>query len=151
MEVGNIAAAVETVLEQENVLGIDSLATYKSFQNDVETIKTSLLSFLVKAKIDKKSVIGYGAAAKGNTLMNYCGIRRDLISYVVDKSASKIGKYMPGNHLPIKDEAHILIDKPSYIVVFPWNIEKEIIDQLSYVKEWGAQFVTVIPSVVVRR
>jgi len=91
-------------------------------------------------------VIAYGAAAKGNTIMNFSGIHSDLISYVVDKNPNKVGKYMPGSRLPIVEESTIRIDKPKYIVIFPWNIKEEVMSQLSYISEWNGNFVIAIPE-----
>ena len=104
------------------------------------------LSFLIKAKKNGLSVVGYGAAAKGNTLMNFSGVRPDLLPYVVDKSDAKQDKFMPGSRVPIMSETQLKKDKPDYIVIFPWNIQDEIIEQLAYIREWGGKFVIFIPS-----
>ena len=91
-------------------------------------------------------MVGYGAAAKGNTFINFSGIKKDLISYVVDKSDFKQGKFLPGSHIPVKNEETIKLDKPDFVVILPWNLKDEIISQLSYIKEWDAKFVVAIPE-----
>jgi len=126
--------------------GIGSLDFYIDFQPKVNKVKDDLLLFLLEAKREGKKIIAYGAAAKGNTLLNYAGIKLDLISYVVDKNPAKQGKWMPGSRIPIQDEQFIREDKPNYIIILPWNIKQEVIQQLDYVREWGGQFVTSIPS-----
>ena len=115
-------------------------------QKKANEIKYDLLNFLIKQKLDKKKICAYGAAAKGNTLLNYCGIKQDLIEFVVDISPYKQGKFLPGSHIPIVDEKEIKKIKPDYIVILPWNIKDEIIEQLDYVKEWGCRFVIPIPK-----
>ena len=131
---------------KEDQEGISSIELYQGFQEKAEDIKVNFLSFLLKAKKSGLSVVGYGAAAKGNTLMNFSGIRPDLLAYVVDKSSAKQGKYMPGSRLPIVDEIQLKKDQPNYVVIFPWNIKNEVIEQLNYIKEWGGKFVVFIPS-----
>ena len=103
------------------------------------------LYFLLEAKQEGKTVAAYGAAAKGNTLINYAGILSDLISFVVDRNPAKQGKYMPGSRIPIVDEKHLKDMKPDYIVVLPWNLKSEIMAQLKYTQEWGGKFVTAVP------
>jgi len=103
------------------------------------------LSFLIEQKQAGKNVVAYGAAAKGNTLLNYCGIKKDLIKFVVDKSPYKQGKFLPGSHIPIVDEARIKEEKPDYVLILPWNMKDEIIEQLDYIKNWGGKFVIAIP------
>ena len=134
---------------KEDQEGISSIELYQGFQEKAEDIKVNFLSFLLKAKKSGLSVVGYGAAAKGNTLMNFSGIRPDLLAYVVDKSSAKQGKYMPGSRLPIVDEIQLKKDQPNYVVIFPWNIKNEVIEQLNYIKEWGGKFVIFIPSIQV--
>ena len=126
---------------------MDFIEYYQHFQEKANKIKYDLLQFLIEQKLNGKRVIGYGAAAKGNTLFNYCGIKKDLISFVVDKSSSKQNKFLPGSHIPIVDESKIKVYKPDYIIIFPWNIKIEIMKQLSYVKNWDCQFVVAIPKV----
>jgi 2-polyprenyl-3-methyl-5-hydroxy-6-metoxy-1,4-benzoquinol methylase len=118
---------------------------YKGFQKKADDIRDSLLEFLIDAKKNDKSVVAYGAAAKGNTLLNYAGIKPDQISYVVDRNPNKQGKYMPGSHIPIVAEQHLKDDSPDYVVIFPWNLKNEVMIQLDYIKERGGKFVTTIP------
>ncbi len=108
--------------------------------------KTGLLEFLLHTRSLGKSVVGYGAAAKGNTLLNYAGVRADLLAYVVDKSPSKIGTFLPGSRIPVVEEANLDLDRPDYILILPWNLKPEIEEQLAYARTWGAQFVTAIPT-----
>ena len=122
---------------------------YKGFQKKADKIKYDLVDFLVNGKKKGIQIVAYGAAAKGNTLLNYAGIKKDCINYVVDKSPYKQGKYMPGSHIPIVDEKQISMTKPDYILILPWNIKEEIIKQLSYVREWGCKFIVAIPQLEV--
>jgi FlaA1/EpsC-like NDP-sugar epimerase len=108
-----------------------------------------LLDFLIKEKSNNKRIIAYGAAAKGNTLLNYAGIKKDLISFIVDASPHKQGKFLPGSHIPIINEENIKGEKPDYILILPWNLKTEIIGQLGYVKEWGCKFIIAIPELKV--
>lgn len=136
---------VAAILQKEISANLDKLEGYKGFQEKANRIKYDFLNFLLDAKAQNKKVIGYGAAAKGNTLLNYCGIKNDLIDFVVDKAPLKVGKYLPGSHIPIVTEENIKKLKPDFIVIFPWNIQEEILHQLHYIKEWGGQFVVAIP------
>lgn len=138
--------AVKSVLSKERKAGMTDMAFYQSFQSCADTIKYELTEFLLKQKKLGKTVIAYGAAAKGNTLLNYCGIKKDMIDFVVDKSPHKQGKCLPGSHIPVKDEFEIRVAQPDYVLILPWNIKEEIKEQLSYIKEWGAEFVTAIPD-----
>ena len=126
--------------------GMHSAAFYTGFQTKAEKVKDDFLTFLIKARRSGKKVAAYGAAAKGNTLLNFAGVRPDLLSYVVDRNPAKQGKFMPGSRIPIVDEACIRKGKPDYIVILPWNLAAEIIGQLDYVREWGGKFVTAVPS-----
>ena len=144
-----VSESVIDLQKEEDEAGISSIKLYQGFQEKVEDIKLKFLSFLIKAKNDKLSVVGYGAAAKGNTLMNFSGVRSDLLTYVIDKSSAKQDKFMPGSRVPITNEAQLKKDRPDYIVIFPWNIQNEIMDQLAYIKEWGGKFVIFIPSMQV--
>jgi hypothetical protein len=134
---------------KEDKAGISDIELYQGFQEKAEDMKVNFLSFLIKAKKSGLSVVGYGAAAKGNTLMNFSGVRPDLLSYVVDKSSAKQGKYMPGSRVPIVYEIQLKKDQPNYVVIFPWNLKNEVIEQLNYIKEWGGKFVVFIPSMQV--
>lgn len=120
---------------------------YEGFERDAEEAKAKLLQILVHAKLDGKRVVAYGAAAKGNTFLNYAGIKPDLIEYVVDRNPAKQGKWMPGSRIPIVDEARLRADKPAIIVILPWNIRTEVLNQLAYAREWGAKFVVAQPQV----
>ncbi len=141
-----IENSVNKLVTLEKEKGVCSLKYYQNFQYRVEKVKIDFLDFLIQAKKSESMVIAYGAAAKGNTIMNFSGIHSDLISYVVDKNPNKVGKYMPGSRLLIVDESTIRADKPKYIVIFPWNIREEVISQLSYISEWDGNFVIAIPE-----
>jgi SAM-dependent methyltransferase len=135
------------MIEYENSIGINSIGYYTGFQEKINAIKNDFISFLIQAKKEGKKVVGYGAAAKGNTLLNYCGIKGiDLISYVMDASPYKQNKLLPGSRIPVWHPDKVRETKPDYIVIFPWNLKNEISDQLSFIKSWGGQFVTAIPS-----
>ena len=138
-------AAVGALLERERAAGVTSTAYYEGFQSRAERIKDDFLAFLLDAKRQCKTVAGYGAAAKGNTLMNYAGIRPDLIAFVADRNPAKQGKYMPGSRVPIVAEQHLKDARPDYVVILPWNLRDEVRAQLAYVREWGASFVTAVP------
>lgn len=140
---------VANMLKKESDAGMLSLDYYKGFQEKVDKIKVDLLDFLVQQKKAGKKVAAYGAAAKGNTLLNYCGVKKDMVSFVVDANPHKQNKYMPASHIPICTEARIKEDKPDFILILPWNIKDEIVKQLSYVKEWNAQFVVPVPKLEV--
>ena len=137
---------VSTVLDKETFANLGSLKGYLDFQQKANKVKYDFLNFLLQAKAENKKVVAYGAAAKGNTLLNYCGIKNDLIDFVVDKAPLKVGKYLPSSHVPIVMEHKIKELKPDFVVIFPWNIKEEIIEQLSYIKEWDGKFVVAIPD-----
>ena len=137
---------VNTVLEKETFAYLDTLKGYMGFQTKANRIKHDFLNFLLQEKAHHKKVVGYGAAAKGNTLLNYCGIKNDLIDFVVDKSPLKVGKYLPSSHIPIVQEHQIKTLKPDFVVIFPWNIKEEIQEQLRYIEEWGGKFVIAVPA-----
>jgi hypothetical protein len=138
---------VSNLLEKETKFGINQLEIYKKYEEQVKETKRKLLAFLIKAKNDGKSIIGYGAPGKGNTLLNYCAIRQDFIDYTVDLSTQKQGKYTPGCRIPILDPSVIRQTRPDYILVLPWNLIDEISKQHSYISEWGGKFVVPIPEV----
>jgi 2-polyprenyl-3-methyl-5-hydroxy-6-metoxy-1,4-benzoquinol methylase len=138
---------VEALKEVERQKGLGNLETYLNFSRKVQETKRKLLSFLIQVKIDGKTVVGYGAAAKGNTLLNYCGIRTDFIDYTCDRSPHKQGKFLPGTHIPIYSPDKIAETKPDYVLILPWNLKEEITQQLSNVREWGGKFVVPIPEV----
>jgi 2-polyprenyl-3-methyl-5-hydroxy-6-metoxy-1,4-benzoquinol methylase len=138
---------VEALKEVERQKGLGNLETYLNFSRKVQETKRKLLSFLIQVKIDGKTVVGYGAAAKGNTLLNYCGIRTDFIDYTCDRSPHKQGKFLPGTHIPIYSPDKIAETKPDYVLILPWNLKEEVTQQLSYIREWGGKFVVPIPEV----
>lgn len=144
-----ITAQVGRILLQEAQAELTSLAGYKGFQNKVEKIKCEVLSFLIQAKRENKKVIGYGAPAKGNTLLNYCGVGPELMSFTVDRSPHKQGKLLPGSHIPVKNVAEIFNSKPDYIFVLPWNLKDEVMAQMTEARSWGCQFVVPIPRLEV--
>ncbi|MBL8038297.1 methyltransferase domain-containing protein [Nitrospira sp. CMX1] len=132
---------------REEAIGFGSLNHYLSFGPHVEATKRKLLSFLIAAKQEGKRVVGYGAPAKGNTLLNYCGIRADFIDYTVDRSPHKQGHFLPGVHIPIYEPDRVRATQPDYLLILPWNIREEVMKQMSYIREWGGQFVVPIPEV----
>ena len=138
---------VEAFYEKESAAGMVDLSYYLNFQDKANKVKYELLAFLLAQKREGKKVVAYGAAAKGNTLLNYCGIKKDLIEFVVDASPHKQGKFLPGSHVPIVNEDSIRELKPEYVIIFPWNIKEEIMEQLSYIRRWGGRFVIPIPQV----
>lgn len=137
---------VKAVLQKEMATGILKIDYYQNFMQKVNEIKYSLLSFLIEQKKEAKKVAAYGAAAKGNTLLNFCGIKKDLIEFVVDTSPYKRGKFLPGSHIPVVEEFVLKNRKPDYIIILPWNIREEIIAQLNYIKTWSGKFVVAIPK-----
>lgn len=144
-----ISDSVVNMLKKEKDAGMLNIDYYKNFQVKIEGVKNDLLEFLLIQKRAGKKVAAYGAAAKGNTLLNYCGIKNDMISFVVDANPAKQIKYMPASHIPILTEERIKNDKPDYIIILPWNIKEEIVKQLDYVKTWGCKFVVPIPKLQV--
>ena len=142
-----IQSAVNSLILKEKEFGIADIDTYKSFQSKVESIKFDFLELLLKFKKDNKLVMAYGAAAKGNTILNYCGIKEDLISCIFDAAESKQFKYAPGSHIPILPPSFIDKKIPDYLIIFPWNISKEISHQLKKYRSLGVKFITVIPNI----
>ena len=138
--------AVQTLLAKEESHGLQILTTYRNFQQQADQVKDGLLTFLIEQKRSGKKVAAYGAAAKGNTLLNYAGIKPDLLPYVCDAAPSKQGKFLPGSHIPILPPAALREDKPDIILVLPWNIADEIIQQLAYVRDWRGKFVSAVPE-----
>jgi SAM-dependent methyltransferase len=138
-------AALAALLERESGAGVASAAYYAGFQERANTIKDDLMSFLIQAKREGKRVGAYGAAAKGNTLLNYAGVRSNLLPWVVDRNPAKQNKYLPGCRIPIVDEAHLRKVRPDYVVILPWNLRDEVMGQLSYIREWGGRFVCAVP------
>jgi SAM-dependent methyltransferase len=137
---------VRRVLQEEDRAGIRTPGYYRGLQASAERIRADLNAFLAQARREGKQVVGYGAAAKGNTLLNYAGVTTEHIPWVVDRNPAKVGKYLPGSRIPIVDEARMTAEKPAYILILPWNLRREISEQLSYVREWGGRFVWAIPQ-----
>jgi 2-polyprenyl-3-methyl-5-hydroxy-6-metoxy-1,4-benzoquinol methylase len=144
-----VSSKVSYLISQEKLNGVDTLAYYTGFIKKVEQIKIDFLSFLIAQKKKGKKVVGYGAAAKGNTLLNYCGVKKDLISFVVDANPSKQDKYLPGSHIPVVSEEQLKKFHPDFVIIFPWNLSAEIMNQLSYIRDWGGKFLIPIPSVII--
>jgi len=136
---------VQQLVTEENLAEMTKIIFYSGFQESVEKVKNDFVKFLVEAKADKKLVVGYGAAAKGNTLLNFAGVKSDLIKYVVDRSPHKQNKFMPGSRIPIVGEDRLRLDKPDYVVIFPWNLSSEIAEQLKFLSLSGTRFVTAVP------
>jgi SAM-dependent methyltransferase len=143
-------ARVDELLDCECQAGMTTARYYAGFQAKTDKVKNDFLMFLLDAKRRGRSVAAYGAAAKGNTLMNYAGIRPDLIAFVADRNPVKQGKYMPGSRIPITDELQLKSFKPDYVVILPWNLKAEIIRQLDYVKAWGGRLVTAVPHLEIK-
>jgi SAM-dependent methyltransferase len=143
---GEPAGSVKAVLDAEESAGLHTLAGHEGFARQVLQIKSDLVQFLLDAARQGKSVAGYGAPGKGNTLLNHCGIRADLLSYTVDRSPVKQGQHLPGTHIPIYAPERLAQTRPDYILVLPWNLRKEISEQLNYVRSWGGRLVFPIPE-----
>jgi hypothetical protein len=133
--------------DREEAAGLATLDPYLAFARKVERTKRELLGFLIETKRQGKSIVGYGAPAKGNTLLNYCGIRSDFIDYVVDKNPYKQGRFLPGTHVAISHPDRIFQTRPDYLLLLPWNLRDEIIGQMAAARSWGCRFVTPIPEV----
>ena len=142
-----ISKNIQELLKKEKDFGLENILTYKSFMTKVEIIKKNLKEFFISSKNDGKKIVCYGAAAKGNTLLNYCGIGLDLIDYVVDRNPHKQELFLPGTHLPIKSPEEVKKTKPDFLVILPWNLKKEIMEQMSFIREWEGKFVVPIPEV----
>ncbi len=142
-----LSTAVDALIDKERSTGLTNLDYYRSFQDAAENIKLRLLEFLMRARKDNKTVAAYGAAAKGNTLLNFAGVKDDLIQYVVDRNPAKQGKFMPGSRIPIMTESYMKNDKPDLILILPWNLNKEIMTQLAYIQQWGGEFVSLADGV----
>lgn len=148
--VHQLSSTVTELLQTEVEAGITEADFYADFQVRAEKVKDELIAYLIEAKRQGLKVGAYGAAAKGNTLLNFAGVRPDLLPYVVDKNPAKQGKFMPGSRIPIVNEAHLRADKPDRVLILPWNLRAEVTAQLTYVREWGGrQFVTAVPSLEV--
>ena len=137
---------MEALVQKEFRNGMNSLAYYDNFQQKAFGVKIDLMEFLIQEKRCNKKVAAYGAAAKGNTLLNYCGIKNDLISFVVDANPHKQNKYLPASHIPVVAEQVLKEEKPDFVILLPWNLKEEIMDQISYIRSWNGQFVIPIPE-----
>jgi hypothetical protein len=138
--------AVDHLLASERAAGLDALDGYANFAEKVLKVKSDLLQFLEQAKVDGKTVVGYGAPAKGNTLLNYCGVGTGLIKYTVDRSPHKQGLFLPGTHLPVHAPEHIGDTQPDYVLILPWNLKDEVAGQMAHIRDWGGKFVVPIPE-----
>jgi hypothetical protein len=136
-------------LQREFNAGICSLSYYARFTQEVNGLKRRILSFLIEAKGLGKTIVGYGAPGKGNTLLNYCGIRTDFIDYTVDRNPHKHGNFLPGTLIPIYHPDRIKETRPDYVFILPWNLKEEIMEQLEFIGEWGGRFVVPIPELEV--
>jgi SAM-dependent methyltransferase len=144
-----VSPRVRELRDREEAAGFTQLAYYRSFAEQVKATKRKLLSFLIQAKQQGKTIVGYGAPGKGNTLLNYCGIRTDFLAYTVDRNPYKHGKFLPGTHIPIFHPDYIKQTCPDYVLILPWNVKEEIMAQMACIREWGGQFVVPIPEVKV--
>jgi 2-polyprenyl-3-methyl-5-hydroxy-6-metoxy-1,4-benzoquinol methylase len=142
---GEPGERVKTVFDEEGAAGLHTVSGHQGFAGEVLRIKSDLLTFLIGAAAAGKSVAGYGAPGKGNTLLNHCGIRSDLLEYTVDRSPVKQGKFLPGTHIPVREPGHLAETKPDYVLVLPWNLREELTGQLSYVRSWGGRLVFPVP------
>ena len=142
-----ITENVRVLLESEVAVGVENLEFYLAFNQKVQSTKRSILDFMIRIKNKGKTLAGYGAPAKGNTLLNYCGIRTDFIEYTVDRSPHKQGHFLPGTHIPIHHPNKIIETQPDYVVIFPWNLKNEIMSQMAHIRDWNGKFVTLIPQV----
>jgi 2-polyprenyl-3-methyl-5-hydroxy-6-metoxy-1,4-benzoquinol methylase len=144
-----VTPAVARLRELESDAGLRRVETYGRFAEQVKETKRNLLEFLIAAKRAGKSIVGYGAPAKGNTLLNYCGIGNDFLDYTVDRNPRKQGRYLPGSHLPICNPDRVRETRPDYLLILPWNLKDEVMQQMAFVREWGGRFVVPIPRVEV--
>jgi hypothetical protein len=142
-------AGVAKVRADERAAGFDRIETYAAFQSRVVPVKTGLLAFLEQAAREGKSVAAYGAAAKGNTLLNFSGVNTDQIDYVVDRNPVKQGHYLPGSHLPVLPPERIMETRPDYLLILPWNIRDEVMASMAGIRQWGGRFVVAVPELTV--
>jgi hypothetical protein len=140
-----VSENVDILLQKEAMKGMTSLAYYDHFQQQALKAKLDFIGFLLDQKRAGKKVAAYGAAAKGNTMLNYCGIKNDLLEFVVDANPHKQNKYLPASHIPVVNEQYLRDAKPDFVIIFPWNLKNEITEKLFYIKDWGGKFVIAIP------
>jgi SAM-dependent methyltransferase len=141
-----VTPKVRELRERERAAGLERAETYRSFAENVKAVKRGLLKFLIGARESGKRVVGYGAPAKGNTLLNFCGVRTDLLEYTVDRSPHKQGRFLPGIHIPIYAPERIAETRPDYVLILPWNLKDEITAQMAHIRSWGGRFVVPIPE-----
>jgi hypothetical protein len=144
-----VGAAVQALLLREQEAGMKTADYYRGFQHRAEQVKNGLLAFLLEARREGLKVGAYGAAAKGNTLLNFAGVRPDLLPYVVDLNPAKQGRFMPGSRVPIVDEDYLRRDRPDRVLILPWNLRTEIVTQLAYLRDWRGRFVTAVPRLLI--
>jgi len=144
-----VEPAVSRVLALEDSAGVATSGYYAGFQQRADDVRDGLMSFLIEARRAGKRTGAYGAAAKGNTLLNYAGVRAGLLPWVVDRNPAKQGLFMPGSRIPIVDEAHLKREQPDYVLILPWNLKAEVMDQLAYIREWGGRFAWAVPGIEV--
>lgn len=143
------SAAVDKVLGDERAAKLDTLAGYEGFAGKVDRVRSELLAFLQQAREEGKQVVGYGAPAKGNTLLNFCGLGPDAIRYTVDRNPHKQGQYLPGTHIPVYAPEKIAETRPDYVLILPWNLRDEVVRQMAHIRDWGGRFVVPIPGLEV--
>lgn len=144
-----VSSRVHELRQRELDMGYGDLAVYRAFGEKVVQTKHKLLELLIRLRREGKQIAGYGAPGKASTLLNYCGIREDLISYTVDRNPYKHGRFMPGVRIPVFPTERIRETRPDYVVILPWNLKDEIVQQLSYIREWGGKFVLPIPAATI--
>jgi len=142
-----VSDRVSIIVDRERRLGLNTRAYYANFSDNAARVKMDFLRELLQARLAGLRVAGYGAAAKGNTLLNFAGVKGDLVQYVADRNPSKQGKWLPGSRIPIVSEEHLRAAQPDVVIIFPWNLQSEICDQLSYIREWGGRFLVIQPTV----
>ena len=140
---------MEDVLRAEAAAGLHTLEGHDGFEPAVFDVKQGLLRFLLDARRDGRTVAGYGAPGKGNTLLNHCGVRADLLQYTVDRNPYKHGRFLPGSHIPVLPTEELALRKPDYVLLLPWNLREELVTQLAYVRDWGGRLVVPIPALEV--
>ena len=141
-----VEQSVDAMLQREMAAGVNTLPYYTALQEQSDRVAADLLHFLIEAKRKSQKVAAYGAAAKGNTLLNFAGVRPNLLPWVVDRNPAKQGKFLPGSRIPVVSEDRIKIEKPDFVLILPWNLSEEVTSQLSYIREWGGQFVCAVPE-----
>ncbi|RYF26257.1 MAG: methyltransferase domain-containing protein, partial [Comamonadaceae bacterium] len=142
-----VEASIDRLLQRERLAGVETVGYYQGFQKRADDVRDGLMTYLVNARREGRRIGAYGAAAKGNTLLNYAGVRAGLLPWVVDRSPGKHGMYMPGSRVPIVDEAHLQRERPDDVLLLPWNLKEELMTQLAYIREWGGRFVVAVPSI----